>query len=131
MSVEFNPQDAGALAERLGIVITHASAEKVTGTMPVAGNTQPFGLLNGGASLALAETLGSIAAHLAAGVGRTAVGIEVSGSHHRSAREGLVTGIAAPINVGKTLGVYNVTITDDVGGLLCTAKVTCLFRALP
>ena len=131
MSVEFNPQDAGALAERLGIVITHASAENVTGTMPVAGNTQPFGLLNGGASLALAETLGSIAAHLAAGEGRTAVGIEVSGSHHRSTREGTVTGVATPISVGKTLGVYGVTVTSEDGTLLCSAKVTCLFRALP
>lgn len=131
MNHEFNPKDAGALAERLGIVISQASADNVTGTMPVAGNTQPFGLLNGGASLALAETLGSIAAHLAAGAGRTAVGIEVSGSHHRSAREGVVTGVATPISVGKTLGVYGVTVTSDDGTLLCTARVTCLFRALP
>ena len=131
MTDTFNPSDAGALAERLGIVITSASADKVTATMPVEGNTQPFGLLNGGASLALAETIGSIAAHLAAGEGRTAVGIEVSGSHHRSARQGIVTGTATPLSVGKSVGVYAVTVVDESGTLLCTAKVTCLFRSLP
>ena len=122
--------DAGALAKRLEIVITQASATEVIGTMPVRGNTQPFGLLNGGASMALAETLASIGAHIAAGDGRTAVGIEINGSHHRSARDGFVTGTATAISIGKTLAVYGVEVCDSEGRKLCTARVTCLLRDL-
>jgi uncharacterized protein (TIGR00369 family) len=120
----------GPMAQRLGIVITEASAQRVVGTMPVEGNTQPYGLLNGGASLALAETLGSIGAHLHAGPGRGAVGIELNGSHHRSARDGLVTGVATPISLGKTLAVYQVVVSDARGARLCTARLTCMLREL-
>jgi 1,4-dihydroxy-2-naphthoyl-CoA hydrolase len=122
--------DAGEMARRLGIVITEASAQRVVGTMPVEGNTQPYGLLNGGASLALAETLGSIGAHLHAGEGRGAVGIEISGSHHRSARAGLVTGVATPLNLGKTVAVYEIVVSDEAGARLCTARLTCMLRTL-
>jgi uncharacterized protein (TIGR00369 family) len=124
------PGDAGPMARRLGIVITEASAQRVVGTMPVEGNTQPYGLLNGGASLALAETLGSIGAHLHAGEGRGAVGIEISGSHHRSARAGLVTGVATPLNLGRTVAVYEIVISDEGGARLCTARLTCMLRTL-
>jgi uncharacterized protein (TIGR00369 family) len=99
--------------------------------MPVEGNTQPYGLLNGGASLALAETLGSIGAHLHAGAGRSAVGIEISGSHHKSARGGLVTGVATPVSLGRTLAVYEIVVSDEAGARLCTARLTCLLRPLP
>ena len=119
---------AGALAAKLGIEILTASPAEVVGTMPVEGNTQPLGLLNGGASLALAETLGSIGAHLHAGEGRFAVGIEVSGSHHRSAKSGVVTGTASAITLGNTVAVYEVVVTDEQGERLCTARVTCLIR---
>ena len=122
--------DAGALAKRLEIVITKASATEVIGTMPVRGNTQPFGLLNGGASMALAETLASVGAQLAAGEGRAAVGIEINGSHHRSAQDGFVTGTATAISVGKTLAIYGVEVCDNEGRKLCTARVTCLLRDL-
>jgi 1,4-dihydroxy-2-naphthoyl-CoA hydrolase len=100
----------------------------VVGTMPVEGNTQPLGLLNGGASMALAETLGSIGAHLHAGDGATAVGIEISGSHHRSARRGLVTGVATPVSLGRTVAVYEIVIRDEGGERLCTARLSCLIR---
>ena len=119
---------AGALAAKLGIEILAASPAEVVGTMPVEGNTQPLGLLNGGASLALAETLGSIGAHLHAGEGRFAVGIEVSGSHHRSAKSGVVTGTASAITLGNTVAVYEVVVTDEQGERLCTSRVTCLIR---
>jgi uncharacterized protein (TIGR00369 family) len=114
------------MAQRLGIAIVEATAQRVVGTMPVEGNTQPLGLLNAGASLALAETLGSIGAHLHAGAGRTAVGIEINGSHHKSALSGLVTGVATPVSLGRTLAVYEIVVSDERGVRLSTVRLTCL-----
>jgi 1,4-dihydroxy-2-naphthoyl-CoA hydrolase len=128
MTGELDQIDPGPMARRLGIAILEASPQRVVGTMPVEGNTQPLGLLNGGASLAMAETLGSIGAHLHAGPGRTAVGIEISGSHHKSARSGVVTGVATAVSLGRTLAVYEVVVSDERGARLCTARLTCLVR---
>ena len=122
--------DAGPLANRMGIHILEASAQRVIGTMPVDGNTQPFGLLHGGASMVLAETLGSLGAHLHAGTGRTAVGIEINGSHHRGAKSGVITGVASAITLGKTLAVYEIVLTDEDGKTICTSRLTCLIRDL-
>lgn len=118
----------GAMAERMGITILEASVNRVVCQMPVEGNTQPFGLLNGGASMALAETLGSIGANLFAGPDRMAVGIDINGTHHRSATEGLVTGVATPLSLGRTLVVYEIVISDEREKRLCTARITCLLR---
>jgi len=86
----------GALADRVGIVIMEAKAERAVGTMPVEGNTQPLGVLHGGASCVLAETLGSIAGTMhAAEVGGYVVGVDINATHHRSVRSGLVTGVAS------------------------------------
>src|SRR5689334_4111527 len=85
---------ANTLVERMGIEITEATPERVVGTMPVEGNSQPYGLLHGGASCVLAETLGSVGAAMHAGRERIAVGIEINATHHRSATSGLVTGVA-------------------------------------
>jgi uncharacterized protein (TIGR00369 family) len=120
------PSVAGTLVERLGIELTEVSATRAVGTMPVEGNTQPYGLLHGGASVALAETLGSYAAHTHAGPGRAAVGIEISATHHRSARSGIVTGTATAIHLGGRLATYQVLVEDDGGRLLCTARLTCM-----
>ncbi len=118
----------GAMAENMGITLTAVSAQTVVGTMPVEGNTQPFGLLNGGASLALAETLGSIGANVHAGTGRYAVGIEINGTHHRSATSGVVTGTATALSLGQNVAVYEIVITDERDKRLCTARLTCLLR---
>ena len=118
----------GAMAEKMGIILTQVSAQSVLGTMPVDGTTQPFGLLNGGASLALAETLGSIGANVHAGKGRYAVGIEINGTHHRSATSGLVTGTATALSLGRNVAVYEIVITDERDKRLCTARLTCLLR---
>lgn len=118
----------GTLMERMGIEFLQASPDRLVATLPVAGNTQPHGLLHGGASVVLAETLGSVGASLHAGPGRSAVGIEVSASHSRSAREGLVTGTATALHLGSTLAGYEVVVTDDRGNRLCTARITCLLR---
>jgi 1,4-dihydroxy-2-naphthoyl-CoA hydrolase len=116
------------LANRMGITITEASAARVVGTMPVAGNTQPYGLLHGGASCVLAETLGSVGAALHAGLDRFTVGIEISASHHRAAATGQVTGVATRIHGGRTLATYEIVITDDSGRRVCTARLSCLLR---
>jgi len=118
----------GAMAERMGVILLEASINRIVCQMPVEGNTQPFGLLNGGASMALAETLGSIGANLFAGPDRVAVGIDINGTHHRSATEGLVTGVATPLSLGRTLAVYEIVISDLREKRLCTARITCLLR---
>lgn len=121
----------GALAERMGIELLEAAPERVTGRMPVEGNTQPYGLLHGGASAVLAETLGSIASALHAGPGRMAVGVELSCTHHRAATAGWVTGVATPLHAGSTVATYDIRIADDAGRPVCTARLTCFLRAAP
>jgi uncharacterized protein (TIGR00369 family) len=116
------------LVQRMGIKFTEASAQRVVGTMPVAGNTQPYGLLHGGASCVLAETLGSVGAALHAGEGRVTVGIEISATHHRAASAGLVTGVATQAHAGRTLATYEIVLTDDRGRRVCTARLSCLIR---
>lgn len=120
--------EAGTLAERMGITWVEATPGQLVATMPVEGNTQPFGLLHGGASAVLAETLGSVGAQLHAGDGEVAVGIELSCSHHRATTSGLVTGVATPIHAGRTLVTYEIVITDDKDRRICTSRLTCLIR---
>ena len=117
---------AVSLVDRMGIEVTLVTAERAEGRMPVEGNTQPFGLLHGGASAVLVETLGSYAAQRHAGEGRTAVGIELNATHHRSARQGWVHGVATALHLGRSLVTYEVTVDDDGGRRLCTARLTCM-----
>jgi len=121
----------GELAESMGIEILEAEAERMVARMPVAGNRQPFGLLHGGASVVLAETLGSFAAALHGGPEKVPVGIEINATHHRSATSGHVTGTATAITLGRTLATYEVVIVDDEGARLCTSRITCLLRDRP
>jgi len=120
----------GTLPERMGITILEASPERVVATMPVAGNTQPYGLLHGGASVVLAETLGSIGAalHAARLFNGIAVGIEVNATHHKAARAGTVTGVATPLRLGGMIASYEIVITDESGERVCTARLTCALR---
>ena len=124
----FNSQGDNTLAGRMGIKITEASAERVVGTMPVQGNTQPYGILHGGASCVLAESLGSLGAALQAGPDRFTVGIEINATHHRSASSGLVTGVATLAHGGRTMSTFEIVITDDLGKRVCTARLSCLHR---
>lgn len=119
------------LMRRMGIEILEATAERVVGTMPVEGNTQPYGLLHGGASVVLAETLGSVGSALHAGPQRIAVGTDINATHHRAARSGLVTGVATPISLGNTLCSWEIVITDEDGRKVCTSRITCLLRDAP
>lgn len=119
---------AGHLGERMDIRILEASAERVVGTMPVEGNTQPYGLLHGGASAVLAETLGSVGAMLHGGITKIAVGVDLNCTHHRGARSGLVTGVATPVHRGRTTATYEIVISDEQDRRVCTARLTCLLR---
>lgn len=119
------PHGMGGLNEKLGVQITEFSAERVVGTMPVEGNTQPYGLLHGGASVALAETLGSIGSAVHAHPDKLSVGIEINATHHRSATSGTVTGTATAIHLGRTTATYEVVITDERGKRVCTSRITC------
>jgi 1,4-dihydroxy-2-naphthoyl-CoA hydrolase len=126
----FTDGGGGALGERMGIEIIEASPDRVVGTMPVEGNTQPYGLLHGGASCVLAETLGSVGAVLH---GQTvdrpfAVGVDINATHHKGARSGRVTGVATPVHRGRTMATYEIVISDDHGDRICTARLTCLLR---
>lgn len=119
-----------ALLNRMGITLVEISPERAVGTMPVEGNTQPLGLLHGGASCVLAETLGSVAAsvHAAEAIGGYAVGLEISATHHRSVSAGTVTGVATAIHRGRTVATYEILITDESGRRVCTARLTCVLR---
>jgi len=124
----FNSQSSQNLAGRMGITILEASAERVVGTMPVEGNTQPYGILHGGASCVLAESLGSLGSALRAGPGRVTLGIEINATHHRAARSGLVTGVATLAHGGRTMSTFDIVITDEDGKRICTARLSCLHR---
>lgn len=126
MSVE------GTLLQLMGIVVSEASPERVVATMPVKGNTQPYGLLHGGASCVLAESLGSIGSALhAAASGKVAVGVDINATHHRAVRDGVVTGVATPIYLGRTTTSYEVVVTDDRDKRVCTARITCQLTQAP
>jgi uncharacterized protein (TIGR00369 family) len=121
----------GQLPERMGIEITDWTPGRMVATMPVAGNLQPYGLMHGGASCVLAETIGSVAAAIHAGPDRAAVGLEINATHHRAARSGIVTAVCTPIHSGQTITTYEIVISDDGGARVCTARLTCLLRAAP
>ena len=119
-----------SLLHRMQIEVLEASSPaRLVARMPVEGNTQPYGLLHGGASVALAETLGSIGSALHAGPDRVAVGLDINATHHRAARSGFVTGTATALSLGNTLTSYEIVITDDQDRRICTCRITCLIRA--
>ena len=120
--------NGSSLNHRMGIRYVEASPERVVATMPVEGNTQPYGLLHGGASVVLAESLGSTGAGLHAGRGKAVVGLDINATHHRAARSGVVTGTATALSLGRTLACYEVVVTDEDGRRICTSRITCLIR---
>ncbi|MDX3093760.1 hotdog fold thioesterase [Streptomyces sp. ME01-24h] len=119
---------AGDLGSRMGVEIVEASAERVVATMPVEGNTQPYGLLHGGASAVLAETIGSIGAMLHGGPGKIAVGVDLNCTHHRGLRSGRVTGVATPVHRGRSSATYEIVISDEQDRRVCSARLTCALR---
>jgi uncharacterized protein (TIGR00369 family) len=120
---------SGALDKKMGIEILEASPTRLVGKMPVEGNTQPIGLLHGGANVVLAESLGSIGTQLHAGPSRKIVGVDINATHHKSATTGFVTAVATAISLGKTMCSYEIVISNDAGERTCTARITCLILA--
>lgn len=123
---QLNVSIAGTLVDHLGIVFTEIGEGFVRGTMPVDARTrQPFGLLHGGASVALAETLGSTAANLYLDPQVSmAVGLEISANHVRAATQGTVTGTARALHVGRNTQVWDIRIENEAGQLLCVSRLT-------
>jgi uncharacterized protein (TIGR00369 family) len=118
----------GPLADKMGIELLELSAERSVATMPVLGNTQPLGLVHGGAYVVLGESLGSTSANVHAHPGGYAVGIEINATHHKSATAGIVTGTCTAIKLGKTLTTHEIRVTDEAGDLLSTIRITNLIR---
>ena len=129
--VAFMPEGMGRLNEKMGVELVEISAVRVVATMPVEGNTQPFGLLHGGASVVLAETLGSIGSAFHAHPDKVAVGVDINATHHRSATSGTLTGVATAIHLGRTSTSYDIVITDERGKRVCTSRITCALVQLP
>jgi len=121
-------EDEGQLSHRLGIEFVEVGAQRLIATMPVDGNRQPAGLLHGGASVALAESLGSVGAAIHAGPDRIVVGVDINATHHRAAVSGRVTGIATPLHLGRSTATYEVVITDEDGRRVCTSRITCMIK---
>jgi 1,4-dihydroxy-2-naphthoyl-CoA hydrolase len=125
-----NTAGADTLPGQMGITFLEAAPERLVATMPVAGNTQLYGMLHGGASVVLAESLGSIGAALHAGEGRIArgriaLGIDINATHHAAVRKGIVRGVATALHLGRTSATYEVVISDENGRRICTSRITC------
>ncbi len=120
-----NAMSAGNMVEHVGIVFTRIGDNELEATMPVDNRTrQPFGLLHGGASVVLAETLGSVAGYLCTEGEQKIVGLEVNANHLRSAREGNVRGVCKAVHVGRRHQVWQIEISDEQGRLCCTSRLT-------
>jgi 1,4-dihydroxy-2-naphthoyl-CoA hydrolase len=123
------PKDmSSALDEKLGIEIIDWDPARVVARMPVEGNTQPYGLLHGGAVCSLVETAGSYAAALGAGPGAHVVGIELNASYHLSARSGHVTAVSTPLGSELPIAAFMVEVFDDAEQLITSARLTCMVR---
>ncbi|MFC3551909.1 hotdog fold thioesterase [Lysobacter cavernae] len=122
---ELNALSHGTAIETLGIVFTELGPDYLRATMPVDARTrQPYGLLHGGASVLLAETLGSSAGNLCVGEGEVCVGVEINANHLRAARDGVVTGTARALHVGARTQVWEIRIEDERGRLVCVSRLT-------
>jgi uncharacterized protein (TIGR00369 family) len=114
-----------ALDTKMGFELLSLTPERVVGRMPVAGNTQPYGLWHGGASCVLAETLASLGSFMYAQPDRISVGVDINATHHRSVTAGWVTGTATALRLGRSVASYEIVLTNDAGERVCTARVTC------
>lgn len=122
---EINARSLNTAVAHLGIEITEVGDNFLVGRVPVDHRTkQPFGLLHGGVSVVLAETLGSIAAYHASPEGHLAVGLDINANHLRAARSGWVTGTAKAVHIGKTTHVWQIDMVDDSGKLTCVSRIT-------
>ena len=120
-------RSAGELAAKMGITVTEWTAERTAGSMPVEGNRQPYGLLHGGASAVLAETLGSVHAALLAPEGKVPVGTDLNCTHHRAMTSGTVHGLSTVAHAGRSMASFEIVLTDEAGRRTCTSRLSCAF----
>ena len=126
---QLNEFNSNTLCDNLGIEFTELGDHFIKAKMPVDHRTvQPFRILHGGASVALAETLGSVGALMSVGFDKIVVGVEINANHLKSITEGFVYGTAKPIRVGKTVQVWNIEIVDDHDNLICVSRLTVLVK---
>lgn len=125
------PQGMGELIPAMGIKFQELTAERSVAIMPVAGNTQPIGLLHGGANVVLAETLGSIASGVHGGEKLVAVGVDINATHVRPAVSGYVTATCTAVKLGRTLCIHSIEIVDERGRVTCTARITNMLIPRP
>ncbi|MBC3616332.1 MULTISPECIES: hotdog fold thioesterase [Vibrio] len=120
-----NATSKNTMMEHLNIIYTEITENSISATMPVCSYThQPLGMLHGGASVVLAETLGSIAGNFAVDETRYCVGLDINANHLRAMRQGEVIGTAKPIHLGISTQVWQIDITDEQGRLVCVSRLT-------
>lgn len=120
----------GTLADKMGIEILEFNASCARASMPVEGNTQPFGLLHGGAYAVLGETLGSMHAGLLAPDGKVPVGVDINATHTGSATSGSVIGVCTPIHTGRSMTVHEIVISDESGHRCSTVRITNFYKTM-
>ncbi|OBT09374.1 esterase [Vibrio sp. UCD-FRSSP16_10] len=124
-----NESSKNTLIEHLGIIYTQVSENSLSATMPVAPIThQPLGMLHGGASVVLAESLGSLAANFCCDLDSYCVGLEINANHIKAVRSGVVTGVATPVHLGRSTQLWSIEIKDQSGALVCIARHTVMVR---
>jgi 1,4-dihydroxy-2-naphthoyl-CoA hydrolase len=127
-SAGLGPEEAGALAPKLGMEFLELGPDRVVARMPVEGNTQPYGILHGGATAALCETVASIGTALRVGLDKQVVGIELNVNHIRAVRDGFITATGVPLHIGKRTAVWDMRVHDDDGKLVAASRLTLVIR---
>jgi uncharacterized protein (TIGR00369 family) len=122
------PAFAGPMMDRLGLEWIELSRDRLAARIPVEGNTQPYGVLHGGATAALCETIGSVGAALRAEPGSIVLGIELNVNHLRAVRTGHVTATGTPLHQGRSTAVWNMDVRDDEGRLVAVSRLTLAVR---
>jgi 1,4-dihydroxy-2-naphthoyl-CoA hydrolase len=124
-------ESLGTLIHAIGLEFLESGPDRVVARIPVKGNTQPYGVLHGGATAALCETVASFGTALAAGPRKRVMGIELNVNHIRAVREGHVTATGAALHVGKTTAVWDMKVQDDEGRLVAVSRLTLAIRDAP
>jgi uncharacterized protein (TIGR00369 family) len=128
MDAQPSGEPLGTLMETLGLEFLESGPDRVVARIPVKGNTQPYGVLHGGATAALCETVASFGTALAAGPDKIVMGVELNVNHIRAVRQGYVTATGTPLHLGRTTAVWDMRVQDDDGKLVAVSRLTVAIR---
>jgi 1,4-dihydroxy-2-naphthoyl-CoA hydrolase len=128
MDTQPSGENLGTLMETLGLEFLESHPDRVVARIPVKGNTQPYGVLHGGATAALCETVASFGTALAAGPDKVVMGVELNVNHIRAVRDGYVTATGTPLHLGRTTAVWDMRVQDDDGRLVAVSRLTVAIR---